>query len=186
MMRKTMLLVYPLWLLLLLAGCASVTKDIRVDAEVDPKVDLTGYKTYAWLGSAQIVVDTIGKWEPPGFDADAEVKWLIDRELRARNVSRVDDNPDMFVAYVAGIDMDALELKVDPETRREMLDSVPKGALAVVFIDAASGKPVWVGVATADIQETPTDEVVRKRLDYAVKEMFRLLPRGGTASASDY
>ena len=189
-MRKTVLMVFSLWaLLVVLAGCASVTKDIKVDTEVDPKANLSGYKTYAWLGSAQVVVDTIGKWEPPGFDADAELKWLIDRELRARNIHPVDRDPDMLVAFAAGVDMDALELKVDPDTKQQMLDNVPKGALAVVLIDAATGKPLWVGVATGDIQETPTDEIVRKRLDYAVKEMFERLPLGKEASGgsdSDY
>jgi len=33
--------------------------------------------------------------------------------------------------------------------------------------------PVWFGTATGDIQEKPTVEMARKRLDYAVTKMFQ-------------
>ena len=69
------------------------------------------------LDTAQIVNDPLGKWEPPGFDADAEIKFLIDRELRKRGMSQNSIDPDLVVVFAAGIDMDALELKVDPETK---------------------------------------------------------------------
>jgi hypothetical protein len=73
---------------LLLTGCASsVTKDIIVDTDVDPKANLKGYSSYAWLGSASIVYDPEGQWEPPQFDMDNEVKFLIDRELRAHGMT---------------------------------------------------------------------------------------------------
>ena len=38
--------------LLLVAGCTSVTKDIQVETDVDPKANLAGYTSYTWLGSA--------------------------------------------------------------------------------------------------------------------------------------
>ncbi len=69
---------------LLGAGCATATKDIKVDAETRPGKDLSGYKTYAWIGSAQIINDPRGQWEPPQLDADTEIRWLIDREPRKR------------------------------------------------------------------------------------------------------
>ena len=70
---------------LLLAGCAStMTKDIRVETEADPKANLAGYSCYTWLGSAAIIYDPEGQWEPPEFDMDNEIRFLIDRELAAR------------------------------------------------------------------------------------------------------
>ena len=81
--------------LTLIAGCMTVpTKDIKVDAQADPKANFSGYKSYAWLGSAAIVNDAFGQWEPPNFDADAEIKYLIDRELRKRGMSEDSANPD--------------------------------------------------------------------------------------------
>lgn len=183
-MQRLASTIFVTCLLVVLTACASVTRDIKVDADSVPGADLQAYKTYAWLGSAQIVVDSIGRWEPPGFDTDDMVRELIDRELQARGMRLDDSNPDIFVAYAAGIDMDVLELKIDPDTKRQIFENIPQGALAIVLVDAKTEQPVWVGAATANIAESPKDEVVRKRLDYAVSEMLALLPRA--RDASDY
>ena len=164
--------------MLLLAACASssVTKDIKVETDSDPKADLSGYKTYAWLGSAAILFDEKGQWEPPQFDADAEIKFLIDRELRAHGMTEDSVSPDLIVAYAAGIDMDSMDIKVDPETELEVVENIPVGALTVMLVDAQTGFAVWAGIATAEIQEEPTIETTKQRLDYAVTEMFADLP----------
>lgn len=164
--------------LMLLTGCATVqTQDINVDAQADPKANFSGYKTYGWLGAAAIVNDAYGRWEPPQFDADAEIAFLIDRELRKRGMSQTSVGPDMVVAFAAGIDMDALQLKVDPTTKMSLVENVPKGGLVVVLIDSDSGFVIWIGAATAEIQEDPDTKTVKVRLDYAVSKMFKKLPR---------
>jgi hypothetical protein len=164
--------------LLLLTGCASsVTKDIMIDADADPKVNFAGYSTYKWLGSAAIVYDPEGQWEPPQFDADAEIKFLIDRELRQRGMTEAAGNADMIVAFAAGIDMASMEIKVDPESELSTLENVPMGALTVILIDGATGLAIWGGVATAEIQQSPDQEIIKQRLDFAVSSMFKKLPR---------
>jgi hypothetical protein len=170
---------FPIFgVMLLVAGCASsVTKDIMVDTDVDPKANLNGYSTYTWLGSAAIVYDPEGKWEPPQFDADAEIKFLIDRELRQHGMTESAANPDLIVAFAAGIDMASLEIKVDPESELETLENVPLGALTVVLIDAGTGTAIWAGVATAEIQQNPEQDVIKKRLDFAVTSMFKQLKK---------
>ena len=163
--------------LLLVTGCAtSVTSDIMVDSEADATIKFSGYKTYTWLGSASILYDPAGKWEPPGFDADAEIKFLIDRELRARGMAEDLVNPGLIVVFAAGIDMAAMREEIDPESNIAALQNVPEGAITVVLIDAATGFAVWAGLATGEIQENPEADVVKQRLDYAVSEMFKLLP----------
>ena len=163
--------------LLLVTGCAtSVTSDIMVDSEADATIKFSGYKTYTWLGSASILYDPAGKWEPPGFDADAEIKFLIDRELRARGMAEDLVNPGLIVVFAAGIDMAAMREEIDPESHIAALQNVPEGAITVVLIDAATGFAVWAGLATGEIQENPEADVVKQRLDYAVSEMFKLLP----------
>jgi len=163
---------------LLITGCASsVTKDIMVEAEIDPKTNFTGYASYTWLGSAAIVFDDKGQWEPPQFDADAEIQFLIDRELRKRGMSEDSANPDMIVAYAAGIDMDSMDIKIDPESDLVVLENVPLGALTVILVDANTGLAIWAGVATAEIQQSPSQETIKKRLDFAVTQMFKKLPR---------
>ena len=164
--------------LLLVAGCATnVTNDIVVDTEADPKINFKGYTTYTWLSSAAIVYDPEGKWEPPQFDADAEIKFLIDRELRKRGMTEDSANPDMTVTFAAGIDMSSMEIDIDPESNMTMLENVPLGALVVVLEDANTGLAIWGGLATAEIQQNPGQEAIKRRLDYAVTTMFKKLPK---------
>lgn len=163
---------------MLFSSCASIpTKDIAVDAQADPKANFSGYKTYAWLGAAAIINDPYGQWEPPEFDADAEIKYLIDRELRKRGMSQNSANPDLIVAFAAGINMDALELKVDPEAKIMTLENVPRGGLLIALVDSESGFVIWMGVATADVLERPDAKMVKARLDYAVTQLFQKLPK---------
>ena len=166
-------------LLLLISGCAStssVTEDILVKTDSDPKANLSGYTSYTWAGSAAIVFDEKGQWEPPQFDADAEIKFLIDRELRDHGMTEDSVNPDLIIAYAAGIDMDSMDIKTDPESGLEALENAPAGALMVIMVDAQTGLAVWAGVATADVKESPTPETTKQRLDFAVSEMFSKLP----------
>ena len=166
--------------IMLFSGCASTpTKDIVISAQADAKANLSGYKTYAWLGSAAIVNDSLGQWEPPAFDADAEIKYLIDRELRKRGMSQSSPfvDPDVIVVFAAGIDMNALELRVGTESKIDILANVPQGGLVVVLVDGQSGFVIWAGAATAEIQESPSAKTVKARLDYAVTQLFRKLPK---------
>jgi hypothetical protein len=159
-------------------GCASTpTKDIKVDSKADPRANFGGYQTYAWLGSAAILNDPEGRWEPPAFDADAEVKFLIDRELRKRGMTENPASPDMLVAFAAGIDMAALELKAAPDSGLSELTNVPKGGLVVALIDARSGLAIWMGKAIADVRENPNTAEAGARLDYAVTQMLKQVPR---------
>ena len=164
--------------IVLLTGCASVTKDIEIDTAVDPKVKLSGYKTYAWMGATEILNDPNQNWETPDFDVAGDIKFLIDREMRKKSITLTQpENADLAVGFFVGIDMAQMKLKKDPNTKVEMLKNVPGGALVVVFIDTSTGYVVWVGKATADLKEGASDEVVRERLDYAVSQMFKKMPK---------
>lgn len=165
-------------MIMFVAGCTSVpTKDINIDVQADSKANLSGYKSYTWLGSAAIMNDPSGQWEPPGFDADAEIIYLLDRELRARGKSESSTAPDMYVAFAAGVDMDALGLKMDPETKIDKLENVPQGGLVVILVDSSTGFVVWVGIATAEIQDNIDAATVKARLDYVVTQMMKQLPK---------
>ena len=162
--------------ILLASGCSSVpVKDIQVEAQADPKANISGYLTYAWQANAAILNDTYGQWESPTFDAAAEIKHLINRELRARGMSENVCAPDMIVAFAAGIDMDALEFKVNPEGDISA-ENVPKGGLAIFLADSQTGVLIWMGVATGNIQDSPDPKTAKARLDYAVTQILKQLP----------
>ena len=161
---------------LVLVACASVpTGDIEFDAEGAPGFELSQNKSYAWLGSAQIVNDPQGEWEPEGLDADAEVRFLIDREMRGRGMVEVIREPDLLVAFFAGIDMETLELTDIPDQEIPVLEKTSKGALAIVLVDPRTRQMVWAGAALATINKDRSIHDVRARLDYAVTGIFKKL-----------
>jgi hypothetical protein len=155
-----------------LFGCATATKDIRVETESAPGVNLSGYTTYAWAGSAEVVNDPHGNWEPPGFDADAELRFLINRELRGKGMQEVTTRPDLFVAFAAGINMEVFEINTQSESEMYTLTNAPKGALVVVMIDPTTRNAVWASSAVGDVKAGRSSEEIGKRLAYAVKTMF--------------
>ncbi len=155
------------------SSCATLTSDIEVESHANPDVNYDSYKTYAWAGSAQIVFDPVGQWEQPTLDMDEEVRFVINRELRNRSINQVDRNPDLFVAFAAGIDTTILELKEDPNSDKKVLTNVPKAALLIALIDADTGYAVWLGYAVGDAQQQQTIDNIRKRIDYAVSEIFK-------------
>ena len=156
-------------------GCASVTKDIEIDATADPTFKFSAYKSYAWLGEIEGLNDPEGVWQPPKMDVAADIKFLIDRELRKKGIFSYSEDPDLEVAFFMGVDMEALKLDVDPKTKQDILANVPSAALAVALIDAKTGYVLWVGEAMGDIQKNRSDEEIRERLDYAVSEIFKKL-----------
>jgi len=156
-----------------LTSCAmSPNKDIKISAETDPKAQLSGYKTFAWLSSAEIVYDPKGQWEPPNIDIDSELEWLIGRELRNKGLTQVGANPDLMISYMSGVDMTAKELMKNSEQKMEIFENVPKAALVIVMVDTATGNPVWGAVAVGDVHADRTVSTIRSRLDFAVKGMF--------------
>ncbi|MEN8107422.1 MAG: DUF4136 domain-containing protein [Pseudomonadota bacterium] len=166
-----------LFVAVLVMACATVdTTDIEVVGKTRPGTDFSNYKTYTWLESAQIVNDPFGQWEPPDFDADSVVKKQVDRELGKRGMTLAGTDPDLQVFFVAGIDMVDPVWREDPDRALPTLQNVPKGALLVVLIDGATRVPVWVGVAGAEIRKQQEPGTARKRLEYAIIEMFRQFP----------
>lgn len=175
---KPILPLLTLAFVILLSACTSApTRDITVDAEADPKASFSGFKTYAWLASAQIVYDPEGQWEPRNVDIDTEVQYMINVELRKRGIVEVNSNPDMMVAYAAGVDMTTLGLKENPETKEKLIENIPGAALVVALIDTDTGYVIWVAEAVGELQQQADQATVRARIEYAIKEMFRLLPK---------
>ena len=175
-MKKLLAIIFSTSIVIL-AGCTTIpTDDIKVNAEADPKANFKGYKSYAWLGSAGILKDPEGKWEPPKFDADAEITYLINRELRARGLTETTNNPDLIVAYALGVDMAALKAKTKPDSKNSVLENVPQGALMVVLADGKTGYVIWAGAATAEIKNLGPD-VAKQRLEYAITNMLNKIPK---------
>lgn len=175
-MKKIYLFIATL-LVALLSGCASITNDIKADAEADPTIKFSGYKSYAWIGDVGVLHDPEGKWQPPKMNVADNIKTLVDRELQKRGYYNYAENPDLAVVFFMGVDMENMKLKSDPNTKQDILKNVPSAGLVVALVDVKTEYVVWVGKASGELQKNPSDETIRTRLDYAVTEMFKKFPK---------
>jgi hypothetical protein len=171
-MKNYRLLLVLLSVMFLGACSTTPTKDIEVRSETRPGTNLADYKSFTWVASAEIVNDPHGNWEPEGFDADAEVRFLLIKELREKGLMESNNNPDLLLIFAAGVDMENLELVKDPDTELRSLKEVPKGAFIVVLIDPATRRAVWVGTAEGNAEAGRSVEEIKKRLAFAVENMF--------------
>lgn len=159
------------------AGCASaLTKDIQAQAANDPKVQLAGLESYAWLGAAGVVNDPGGLWAPRDYDVGAELKLLVDKELRAKGFQESAE-PDFVVAMIVVADVKQLE-EIKLNRAQDMADFVVvgEGGILLEFVDPKTQKTIWAAAAAGETRSDYTNEQSKKRLAYAVKQMFKLLP----------
>ncbi|VAW61459.1 hypothetical protein MNBD_GAMMA08-1744 [hydrothermal vent metagenome] len=178
---KSLITLLSLFFLLTLSACSMMgtsasTSDITFKTDVDPKANFKGYKTYAWIGSASILNDPDNQWKAPGFDSNAEIKFLIDKNLRDKNMSEAVQNPDTLIGYALGINMTNLDYKENTDKTFKTLEAAPKGALVIIMVDAKTGVVIWASAAKADIQGN-TGEAAKSRLAFAVKSMLSSLPK---------
>lgn len=168
-------LLFALPLLFLLSGCVSYTQDIRVKTELGINANLSKYKSYTWLDTVTTLNDPSGKWQPSGLDIAQEIKFFIDRELGDHGLYLSSTNPELAVTFELGANMQALQLKTDPDSKLAVLTNVPDAALMVVLIDTATNNIIWISKAEAELQQQDSKEIVLKRIDYTITEMFKAL-----------
>jgi hypothetical protein len=159
-------------------GCGGgLTKDIEVQAVADQKVQFSGYKSYAWLGAVGAVNDPAGLWAPKKYDVGAELKLIVDQELAERGWKE-SAQADVLVTLLVVADVKQLEeIKLNRAQDMAEFVVVGEGAILIELLDAQKGKTVWMGAAGGETRSDYTTEQSKKRLAYAVKQLFKLLPR---------
>jgi len=159
-------------------SCASTpTSDIKVHSAADAKANLAAYKTYAWDLNAGVLRDRTGVWVPKDVDTQSEVQFLIDKKLRDRGMTVVQESPDLIVSLLIAADVQEVEqMKNKHGDAVAGLDPVGKGALLVELLDSHTGKTIWLGAAEGDIRGSTSVEVGKQRLAYAVDQLFERLP----------
>jgi len=147
-------------------GCTS-TSDIQVEAMKSEKVDLDGYKTYEIIEGSGVVD---GSQRTDNLDVDAEMQQMINTELAKKGKIRVTEDPDFYVAYAAGTDMDAVREKLDAAGKKT-IEKRPEAALLLILIDAETGVIIGISTAEGEAKGLPAKEA-KERLNYAIKKML--------------
>jgi len=170
-MKKNFTSLVLLLFLFTLNACVS-TNDIEVTQYTSNKVDMEGYKTYAPLFEGGYLEDSQGTWVPRNIDINAEIQTLTKAQLDRRGKSQVLVNPDFYVGYIVGVDIDSLKEKVNRKGQSELVN-IPSTGLAIMFIDANNGDLIWMSVAEGDLKENLSTEAIKKRISYAINKMFK-------------
>jgi len=146
-------------------GCVN-TSDINVASVQDEKVNLEGYKTYQIIDESGMVTEPV----LTDLDINAELQRVISTELGKKGKIPVKTDPDFYVAYIAGTDMDAIKIKVDSKGQ-ETLENIPAAGMILVLIDANTGMIIWAAGAEAEVKDIPLEDR-KERLNYTIKKMF--------------
>jgi hypothetical protein len=174
-------------LALALSACASKSSDIRVETVVDPKADLGGYKSYAWLDQAGAIKDPKQAWTPVGFDVIQELQFLTDQQLRERGMQFAAMpgpdappavQPDLLASFLIVVDMEAQKEEIQKRYGDSAdLSNLHEGGLVIALVDPDSGKAVWAGTALGQVKADRTDAEAKERLKLAVEKIFETFPR---------
>ncbi|MBC6611163.1 DUF4136 domain-containing protein [Hymenobacter sp. BT507] len=100
--RSAMLALVGFSLLLGASSCA-ISSRVGVSSDFDHAVNFRAYKTWAWY--PQQPVDAEGG-PAKGYESflDQRLRTAIDRELANKGLTRVESNPDIYVAYNAKVE----------------------------------------------------------------------------------
>jgi hypothetical protein len=174
-------------LALLLSACATDKgAEIKVETLVDPKANMSGYKSYAWLDQAGAVMDPKQAWVPVGFDVMQELQHLTDEQLRQRGYEFANSHadapaaapgPDLLASFLIVVDMEAQKEEIQKRYGEAAdLTNLHEGGLVIALIDPDSGKAVWAGTALAQVKPNRTDAEAKERLKLAVAKIFETFP----------
>ena len=166
---------------LALCACSGGTEAVDdsvivVETLVDPTYNIEGFDTYAWVGAGAAIRDPDRQWTPSGLDVGAEIMFLVDRELREIGRSPVVRDPKMVALFGIGLDMKALDVKVDADEGTKTFTPSPKGGVIVLLVHPRTREVFWAGRALADVTDAPTIEETKSRLEFAISKMFEGFP----------
>ncbi len=150
-----------------LTGCSTPTSDIQVDTLKSEKVNLDGYKTYEIVEGSGVID---GTQRTDNMDMNAEMQKIMHTELAKKGKTAVTKDPDFYVAYVAGTDMEAVKEKLN-EDGKKTIEKAPEAAMVLVLIDAETGMIIGISTAEGDVKGLPAEES-KKRLNYTIKKML--------------
>ncbi len=154
-----------------ITACVS-THDIEVENISNNKVNMKGYKTYQFLEDSGIVEDDgSGKLKASDKKIAAMIEEVINTELQKKGKRPVSKDPDFFVAYVGGSNLESVRVKLDKKGK-QTIKNTPKAALLIMLVDADTGSILRLSTAEGKMKNLPAEQQ-RERIEYAVKKMLR-------------
>jgi hypothetical protein len=158
---------------------AAIGSAQTVSIDYDRTVNFRAFRTYAWSAGT-----------PLGDELNhGRVVRAIEQQMAARGFIRAESGirPDVYISYHASFDRN-LEINASSSgwggpsfggglrTGRATTQQVLTGTIVVDMTDAASGRLVWRGTASAVVDPGKKPEQREKSINKAAEKMFKKYP----------
>ncbi len=168
-MKKILKGTFAALMLISVTGCVS-TNDIKVESVQSEKANLDAYKTYQFIEGSGIAEDVNKEVLTQDIAVSAEIEEMINNQLADKGKTPVSKNPDFFVAYLGGTNIEAINSKLDKKGK-ETIKKSPEATMLLMLVDAQSGSIIWMSTAEGKVKNGTAKEK-KTRLEYAVKKML--------------
>jgi hypothetical protein len=164
-----------------LASCSP----IYTDFDWDPDANFASYKTYKWLE-----IEDTRNATAAGAISDLEARRVradVDAELAAKGLSKVDEDPDLLVAFYTGAQR-VTEVNKTMYGAGDIwagarvgggtasVKDVNQGMLVIDLVDAKQEQLVWQGIAENAKEAGASQESINATIDKAIKKLFEKYP----------
>ncbi len=177
-----MSLLRGLSLVVLLAGCSSIS----VNYDFDPGADFTTYKTYAWIRQPTNVSGNAAQAQAQSDLVGKRIMNAVDGAMSVKGFTMTDD-PQLLAVYHTGV-QDKVEVTdwgygygayggwygggggVD-------VYQYQQGTLIIDFVDAVSKELVWRGTAQGVLADSPpSPDEMQERINNVVGKLLQNFP----------
>jgi hypothetical protein len=172
-------LLFAVFVSIIAAGCAPM---LEVNQDFDYEADFAAFKTYDLMPKEDVEVSTDAamKFADRRQVLEDELRKAIKANMEAKGFQRVNEDPDLLVAYYVGVRneifMSNYGMTYADITGNVMVQSVQDGSMRIDFVDPKTERLVWRGMAYGAVNRDPTEEMIRKNVDRAVKKTIDQYP----------
>lgn len=169
---KRLRVVFHCGMLLLLCSLAARAQAVRTD--YDRSFNLAKLKTYGFAEQERKPGDPLAA----SSLNERRIHTALDTQLQAHGF-RQSEQPDFMIAYFVttrqGLDVRDNRSGIGPWDRwgNIKVNQVTEGTLMVVFTDTATGREVWVGLASTTINPKSLDKDVHKGITKLVQQFIK-------------
>ena len=167
-----------------LLATSAFCQDIRYNFDKD--ADFSKFKTYKW-------VDIKGATQPNDI-TDKDIKQSVDAQLATKGLTKVDDNPDLLIAYQFDIGTEKQFTSYNSDwgygpgwyrggwygstggMTTGQTSTIYNGMLDLDMYESSKKDLVWRGTATKTIDPNAKPEKQKKNLDKAVAKLLKKYP----------
>lgn len=151
--------------------------DIMVQSSDADADRFAGKTTYSWGGVITPILDADSRWIEPHPEVAGNIVSATDDRLAERGFEYTTSGADLMIYYGGGADMTRMPIVDGEKSQDTRLDARSKEALCIMITDAETGSRLWAGVASGDVDWSPSERGTKARIEHAVAELFEGFPK---------